>query len=303
MTVIINGTTGITNVNGSAAAPAETGTDTDTGIVYGTNTVTIATNGTAGLIQNASQNLGAGGLTPSTWSAGKALEVGFAGTGLWSFSAVENYLLMNAYYNGGWKYASSAPASYYNQYNSGHYFASAPTGTIGNAITFTPTLVWGKDTTVALQGSSSVSGTGISFPATQSASSDANTLDDYEEGTWTPTVGGTSAYSSNTGYYIKVGRLVTAWFDFTISTIGTGATAYIYGLPFTASGSNGQAGSVSYWTSISQSAVIVTVRVDSGSATIFIGGNTAASNTVNPTFNIFQNNSRIIGTVTYYANA
>ena len=66
MTVVINGTTGITNVNGSAAAPAETGTDTDTGIVYGTNTVTISTNGTAGLTQDASQNLGLG-VTPSAW--------------------------------------------------------------------------------------------------------------------------------------------------------------------------------------------------------------------------------------------
>ena len=32
----------------------------------------------------------------------------------------------------------------------------------------------------------SASGAGISFPATQSTSTDANTLDDYEEGTWTP---------------------------------------------------------------------------------------------------------------------
>jgi hypothetical protein len=65
MTVIINGTTGITNVNGSAAAPAETGTDTDTGIVYGTNTITLATNGTAGLVQDASQNVGVGISSPS----------------------------------------------------------------------------------------------------------------------------------------------------------------------------------------------------------------------------------------------
>ena len=35
----------------------------------------------------------------------------------------------------------------------------------------------------------SASGAGITFPATQSASTDANTLDDYEEGTWTPNQG------------------------------------------------------------------------------------------------------------------
>ena len=42
---------------------------------------------------------------------------------------------------------------------------------------------------LGLGATSPSSGTGIAFPATQNASSDANTLDDYEEGTWTPTLG------------------------------------------------------------------------------------------------------------------
>jgi hypothetical protein len=49
------------------------------------------------------------------------------------------------------------------------------------------------------------SGTGITFPATQSASTDANTLDDYEEGTWTPSVGGSATYGAQqNGRYIKI---------------------------------------------------------------------------------------------------
>jgi hypothetical protein len=59
----------------------------------------------------------------------------------------------------------------------------------------------------------SASGAGITFPATQSASTDANTLDDYEEGTWTPTQGAgltvIGAFSSS-GTYTKIGSLVTA---------------------------------------------------------------------------------------------
>jgi hypothetical protein len=66
MTIVLNGTTGITNVNGTAAAPAETGTDTDSGIVYGTNTVSLATNGTTALTVDASQNVGIGTASPST---------------------------------------------------------------------------------------------------------------------------------------------------------------------------------------------------------------------------------------------
>ena len=60
----------------------------------------------------------------------------------------------------------------------------------------------------------SASGAGITFPATQSASSNANTLDDYEEGTWTPvvaglTTAGTGTYTIQSGSYTKVGRIVT----------------------------------------------------------------------------------------------
>ena len=65
MPVIINGTSGITNVNGSASTPAETGTDTDTGIYYGTNTVGLATNGTSALFIDSSQNVGIGTASPT----------------------------------------------------------------------------------------------------------------------------------------------------------------------------------------------------------------------------------------------
>jgi hypothetical protein len=74
-------------------------------------------------------------------------------------------------------------------------------------------------------GNTSATGTGIAFPATQSASSDVNTLDDYEEGTWTPVItAGTGAITSYTssGSYTKVGRLVTLQFNYTITNNGTG---------------------------------------------------------------------------------
>jgi len=73
MTIVLNGTTGITNVNGTASAPAETGTDTDTGIFYGTNTVSLATNGTTALSIDASQNTTlAGTLTTASRGIAKA---------------------------------------------------------------------------------------------------------------------------------------------------------------------------------------------------------------------------------------
>jgi hypothetical protein len=56
MAVVINGTTGISGVDGSAGTPALQGGDPDTGIFYGTNTVSIATNGVAAVTVDASGN-------------------------------------------------------------------------------------------------------------------------------------------------------------------------------------------------------------------------------------------------------
>lgn len=80
----------------------------------------------------------------------------------------------------------------------------------------------------------------LKFPATQNASSDANTLDDYEEGTWTPTLAnftGTAGWTAS-GTYVKIGRIV--YLDVTLSpgsgTISaTSNVSYISGLPFSVS--------------------------------------------------------------------
>jgi hypothetical protein len=85
----------------------------------------------------------------------------------------------------------------------------------------------------------STSGAGITFPATQSASSDANTLDDYEEGTWTPTLrgsGGTagSYAQSQSGNYVKIGKLVWIWGNVSISNKGSWSGAVYFSLPFNA---------------------------------------------------------------------
>lgn len=78
----------------------------------------------------------------------------------------------------------------------------------------------------------------IKFPATQNASSDANTLDDYEEGTWTSTItntGGTVTVTSQNGIYTKVGKMVMASINITIGTPTT-AGNIVYTLPFAAQG-------------------------------------------------------------------
>jgi hypothetical protein len=83
----------------------------------------------------------------------------------------------------------------------------------------------------------STSGSGITFPATQSASSNANTLDDYEEGTWTPNQGSgltvVGTFSSS-GSYTKIGRVVTiiATVKSTTSITTSGFGTVCSNLPF-----------------------------------------------------------------------
>lgn len=76
----------------------------------------------------------------------------------------------------------------------------------------------------------------IKFPASQNASADANTLDDYEEGTWTPSLGGTTTYFQQVGQYVKIGKQVSFTGYLEINAIGTGSTTNISGLPFAADG-------------------------------------------------------------------
>jgi len=83
----------------------------------------------------------------------------------------------------------------------------------------------------------SSSGAGITFPATASASSDANTLDDYEEGTFTPAFKGstsdpTVSYNWRYGYYTKIGNQVTLWFGLNTSSYSGGSGNLYVSLPF-----------------------------------------------------------------------
>lgn len=104
-------------------------------------------------------------------------------------------------------------------------------------------LKWVSDYLLSLEGKGSLSiseaeitaSQGIKFPATQVASSDANTLDDYEEGSWTPTdtSGAGLSFTTADGRYTKVGNKVTAWGVVTFPATASGANAKIGSLPFT----------------------------------------------------------------------
>ena len=77
---------------------------------------------------------------------------------------------------------------------------------------------------------------GIKFPATQVASADPNTLDDYEEGSWTPVSNSTALTTAN-GSYVKIGGqcFITGFLQFP-SSPGNSVAPLLTGLPFPPTG-------------------------------------------------------------------
>ena len=234
MTLILSGT------DSSVSAPAVQGGTggTTTGLYYpATNQLGLATNGTLALFVDGSQQVGIGA-TPVTWGQSKVIQIGAAGAFSSQTSSKTAEMTANGYLNSGWKYLTSGDkATLYYQYAGAHTFnATTATGSAGNAIT------WDAGTVinpygVGVGGAIPSSGIGIAFPATQSASSDANTLDDYEEGTWTPTMTNATTYTTaNTvGRYIKIGKMVFINGNLDISAYNnTGSTPVtVGGFPFT----------------------------------------------------------------------
>lgn len=97
---------------------------------------------------------------------------------------------------------------------------------------------------------------GIKFPAAQVASADANTLDDYEEVAWTPTLvstgGGVPTYNSQLGVAVKVGKFVSFNAQIILTALGTLAAGNmsIQGLPY-AVGATYQGGLfTSFWSGL-----------------------------------------------------
>ena len=100
----------------------------------------------------------------------------------------------------------------------------------GAANSRTPAIRLNANGNLALLGATvTTSGVGITFPATQVASSDANTLDDYEEGTWNPQHSdATNVTQSGICGYVKIGSFVYVNFDITV----TKTTATLANFPF-----------------------------------------------------------------------
>ena len=221
MTIRIDGTN-------TAANPGITGTDTDTGLQFGTDEVKIVTGGTSRVTVDSDGAVGIGVEDPSAYYAENL--VVWAGTegGITIRNAnttTTNYLMFAT--------ANSGTDRYNGFLGYNHN---------------TDRMVFGTDTSTRM----SLDSDGLKFGSDTAA---ANALDDYEEGTFTPGLEGLSAgtgsfspSSNNAGIYRKIGNIV--YFQANLAGSWTNGTASgsvkITGLPVACRGFVSGEGGASY---------------------------------------------------------
>jgi hypothetical protein len=107
------------------------------GKVASASSLQLATNGTTTAVTiDTNQNFGLG-VTPSAWVTGHAMEFGAVGNALWGYSGNIVLSQNTAGYSSSFLYATTAAATRYQQNAGSHLWSNAPSGTAGNAITFT----------------------------------------------------------------------------------------------------------------------------------------------------------------------
>ena len=147
-----------------------------------------------------------------------------------------------------WEYILTDEAEYYYQSAGSHRFLSAPSGTAGNDITFVDRVEFEADGDVRIYDGNLVVATahGIAFGNASGGTKTivSNLLDDYEEGTFTPTVAldsGSVASITGSGRYTKIGNSVTATFSVLIGSASSALLNNFTGFPFTSSNINAAA--------------------------------------------------------------
>jgi hypothetical protein len=125
--------TSVGNITGTGAVTLTATSGTLGLVATGANVITATTNGTEALRIDSSGNLGLG-VVPSAWATFNAFQ---ASRGSFIGTTAEVDISHNAFYDGTWKYIANGFATNHYQSGGAYFWRTAPSGTAGNAISFT----------------------------------------------------------------------------------------------------------------------------------------------------------------------
>lgn len=158
-------------------------------------------------------------------------------------------------------------------------------------------------------------GKGIDFSITSHpAGMTSELLSDYEEGTWTPVLGGTGGtsgqtYSLQSGRYTKIGRQVICNFEIVLTAVGTVTNyAAINGLPFTSTAGStsldGGSTTLTFASGFATNQIYVSGYLVNGETRVWVVGIAAAGTNIDNILatNIWGNTTRIAGTISFTAS-
>jgi len=135
-----------------------------------------------------------------------------------------------------------------------------------------------------------------SIKFTGTASTDANTLDDYEEGTWTPTPNNYDGTSVVEGYYTKIGNMCFASFYIALDGTSDGSTFSVF-LPFASfNGTNAMFGSAVSYTTSTATGLSFRVRNNNSEFRAYNNSGTEL------TYNTFGASAVVSGTIIFRTN-
>jgi len=216
MTITIDGTTGIASVDGSAGSPSVRGSDANSGIVYGSDTVAVSTAGSERVRVDSSGRLLIGTTTEGSGGADELTINTASGHGGMTIRTADDSN-GNIWFSDG----TSGAAEY-----AGWLQYSHASNNLNIGVNSVEKIRIHTDGTTSFD-----SGIGLGNALTYAAS---NTLDDYEEGSWTPTFNGLGNYYAYAVWrYTKIGNLVQFGGRLVCtSTTNSGSDDVTFNIPF-----------------------------------------------------------------------